>query len=81
LSPERLNKLVFIHINQCVLTQDPRALHRVKEKEIVQPQRDLALLKEEHPHSQLAQIQFPHDEVKDFLSDDKAIVCYQSQFK
>jgi hypothetical protein len=59
-----------------VLTQGPRTLHRVKEKEIVQLPGDLALLvKEEHPHSQLAQVQFPHDEVKDFLSDDKATVA------
>jgi hypothetical protein len=73
LSAERLNKLVFIHINQHVLTQGPRTLHQVKEKEIVQLERNLALLiEEEYLHSQWAQVQFSHDDMEDTLSGDEA---------
>jgi hypothetical protein len=54
LVPSRVDKLVFIHINQRILAGGPRAIYEVREDEVLQLERDLALLvDEEYLHSEL----------------------------
>jgi hypothetical protein len=54
LTPSRVNKLVFIHINQRILAGGPKTMHQVTEDEVLQLERDLAVLvDEEYLHSEL----------------------------
>lgn len=47
LVPSRVDKLVFIHINQRILAAGPKAIHQATEDEILQLERDLAILVDE----------------------------------
>jgi len=54
LTPSRVDKLVFIHINQRILTEGSKGIHQVTEDEVLQLERDLAVLvDEEYLHSEL----------------------------
>jgi hypothetical protein len=54
LTPSRVDKLVFIHINQRILTGGSKGIHQVTEGEVLQLERDLAVLvDEEYLHSEL----------------------------
>jgi hypothetical protein len=54
LTPSRVDKLVFIHINQSILTGGSKGIHQVTEDEVLQLERDLAVLvDEEYLHSEL----------------------------
>jgi hAT family C-terminal dimerisation region len=58
LSPTRVEKLVFIHINRRILAGGPKAVHSMKEEEVLQLERDLAVLVDEEVlYSELAQLQ------------------------
>ena len=54
LAPSRVDKLVFIHINQRILAAGPKAIHQATEEEVLQLERDLAILvDEEYLHTEL----------------------------
>jgi hypothetical protein len=54
LVPSRVDKLVFIHINRHILAAGPKAIHQATENEVLQLERDLALLVgEEYLHIDL----------------------------
>jgi hAT family C-terminal dimerisation region len=44
LLPSRVDKLVFIHINRRILTEGPKRLYEMAEQEVLQLERDLAVL-------------------------------------
>jgi hypothetical protein len=51
----RVDKLVFIYINQRILTEGPKRLHKMTEQEVLQLERDLAVLLDEgYLYSELA---------------------------
>jgi hAT family C-terminal dimerisation region len=55
LLPSRVDKLVFIHINQRILTEGPKRLYEMAEQEVLQLERDLAVLLDEgYLYSELA---------------------------